>query len=89
MVAPILRCAFIREDFFEADVVLGDAISRRKRGEHWWLDTQIAQHGVDCDVDHVVADSPAVRPTAGYQSTKTEGGLDWTLESVWRIGEKA
>src|SRR5215813_7476256 len=70
--AAVLRRRFIGEDFVVAQLIAGHSVvipAERIADftEYIRRITQVAEHGDDRDIDHVVTEAASVRPSAGHE----------------------
>ena len=78
--APVLRRGLVREDLVERHVVRIDVVpcgttnDRRARA-------QVADQCRDRDIDNVVSEPPAIRPSSGNDAV-AEAGLDLADEHI-------
>src|SRR5215510_12262350 len=82
MVATVLRCRLVRKDFVESHVVAIDAIACRSANDQVIWIAQVADQRGDGDVDDIVAEAPAVRPSAWNEPAIFERILNVALQHV-------
>ena len=82
VVAAVLRCRFVREDFVESHVVAIDAIACWTTNDQVIRIAQIADQSSHGDVYNVISKAPTVGPSAGNEPAILERILNVALQHV-------
>jgi hypothetical protein len=82
VVATVLGCRFVGEDFIEGHVVAIDAVARWTTNDQVVGIAKIADQGSHRNVYNIVSKATAIGPSAGNESTILERILNVALQDV-------
>src|SRR6185369_5587648 len=82
MVAAVLGCRFVREDFIESHVVAIDAIAGWTTNDQVIRIAKVADQSSHSDIDNIVSEATTVGPPARNEPTILEWILDAALQHI-------